>query len=119
MKPKPRLRILKASITKMPNEDFKHNIHLEVENQKNWWRKNCDASNVMEEYYMIDKNGVQCGFVSGQIVSTYLVAGAKVLKDIEDYHSFLPEGNPYSIVFRVTCNEGVTSRQKIKYEAHS
>lgn len=119
IKPKPHLKINESTITKLPNDSFRYRIRLEVENQTKWWKKSRDASNVIGEYYMIDKNGVQWGTVSNQILSPYLVAGAKAVKDIEGYHSFLPEGNPYTIVFRVTCDEGQIDKQKIIYKAPS
>ncbi len=117
IKPKPHLKIIQSTITKLPNDSFRYGIHLEIENQTKWWKRSSDASNLIGEYYMIDKNGVQWGTISNQIVSPYLVEGAKAVKDIEGYHSFLPEGNPYTIVFRVTCNEGQTDKQKIIYDA--
>jgi hypothetical protein len=90
---------------------------LEVENQTKWWKRNSDASNVVGEYYIIDKNGVQSGAVTNQSIATYLVAGAKVVKDMEGYHSILPDANPHSIIFRATCPEHIGAKQKITYEA--
>ncbi len=117
IKAKPQLKIVKATITKLSNDNFRHHIQLEIENRTKWWRKKGDASNVIGEYYLIDKNGVQCGYVTGQVISPYLVAGAKVLKDIEGYHTFLPDGNPYTIVFRATCNENAVAKHTITYQA--
>jgi hypothetical protein len=85
---------------------------LEVENQTKWWKRNSDASNVVGEYYIIDKNGVQSGAVTNQSIATYLVAGAKVVKDMEGYHSILPDANPHSIIFRATCNEHIGVNKK-------
>lgn len=115
IKPKPHLKITESTITKLPNDSFRYLIHLQLENQTKWWKRSRDASNVIGEYYMIDKNGMQWGTISNQTVSPYLVAGAKIAKDIEGYHSFLPEGNPYTIVFRVTCSEGQIIKQKVTY----
>ena len=119
IKPKPHLKIIKATISKLPHDNYTYQIHLEIENETKLWRRNGDASNITAEYFMIDKNGVLCASASNQSVSPYLLAGTKVLKDIAAHHSLMPEGNPYSVIFRVTCNEGRTAKQKITYEATS
>jgi hypothetical protein len=116
---KPHLKITKATIAKQINDDFRYHVHLEVENQRTWWRRSGDASNVLGEYYIADKHGVQGGSSSDQLMSTYLLAGTKTAKDIEGYHTLSPEGNPYSIVFRIACNETAVVKQKIVYEAPS
>ena len=117
IKPKPHLQIVKSEISRLPEGNFKYHIHLEIENQTKWWRKNGDASNVVGEYFVIDKNGVQNSAVLNQAISSYLVAGARIVKDIEGYHSFLPDGNPFLLVFRVTCSERQTAKHEITYEA--
>ena len=112
----PTLSIIKASVERQSSDKLGYHVHLEVENQKKWWKRNGDASNVVGEYYMIDKDGFQRGFVSGQLVSPYLLAGTKAMKDIEGFHVLSRDGNPYSIVFRVTCNESTGAKQLISYE---
>jgi hypothetical protein len=112
IKPKPHLVINQASITKLPNDNYKYQIRLEVQNVTKLFSRTTDASNVVAEYYMMDKNGVQWGTLTNQTVTPYLVAGTKAVKNIEAYHSFMPEGNPYQIVFRVTCNEKAVAKQK-------
>jgi hypothetical protein len=66
---------------------------------------------------MINKDGLQSGSASNQMISSFLVVGARIFKDVEAFHSLVPEGNPYSIVFRVTCQENVSVKKKIAYEA--
>jgi hypothetical protein len=119
IKPKPHLKIFKATISKQPNDNYKYQMHLEIKNEVKLGRRNGDASNVNAEYFVMDKNGVQLASVSNQSVSLYLLAGTRILKDIEAYHSLLPEGNPHSIVFRVTCSEKETAKLKIIYDASS
>jgi hypothetical protein len=117
IKPKPHLVINQVSITKLPNDNYKYQIRLEIQNVTKLFSRTTDASNVVAEYYMMDKNGVQWGNLTNQTVTPYLVAGTKIVKDIEVFHSLNPEGNPYQIVFRILCNEKVTTKQKISYNA--
>ena len=116
-KPRPNLTITKVAIERLPGDNYKYQIHMEIENRSKFWRRNSDATNVNADYYMINKDGVQCGAASNQTVASFLVAGAKILKDVESFHSLVPEGNPYSIVFRVTCQELVAAKKKIMYQA--
>jgi hypothetical protein len=114
---KPYLKIVKASIDKQSAGDFRYLVHLEVENQRRWWRKNGDASNVLAEYYIIDKDALQTGYVSGQLVSPLLLSGTRATKDIESNHLLSTEGNPFLIVFRVSCNESVRAKKLVTYLA--
>ena len=116
-KPHPCLAIMKAGVQRLPNDNYKYQIHLEVENQSKFWRRKGDATNVTADYYMISKDGVQCGAASDQVVASFLVPGARIVKEAEAFHSLVPNGNPYSIVFRVKCQESVTAKKKIVYEA--
>jgi hypothetical protein len=117
IKPKPHLAIVKATVQRLTGDNYRYQVHLEVENQLKFLRRNGDASNVTAEYYMINKDGFQCGGASDQMVCSFLVAGAKILKDSEAFYSLVPEGNPYSIVFRVICHEKVAAKKKIAYDA--
>lgn len=115
MKPKPRLRIAKARIEEKPGSRI--NIHLEVENERSWWRRNSDATYVTAEWYMMDKDHEQWGGVFNQTLSPYLMTGTKVSRQLSSAHTFKPEGNPHTIVIRVKCREGVLRRKKITYVA--
>ncbi len=106
-------------ISKLPNDNYKYQIHLELENEAKILKRNGDASNVAAEYFIVNKNGVQWASVSAQLVSPYLLSGTKILKNIEAFHSLVPEENPYSIIFRITCNEDVTIKKKILYNGTS
>jgi hypothetical protein len=117
IKPKPRLKITEAQITKLPEDNYKYQVHLMVQNETKFWRRNADATNVTADYYVIDKNDVQCAAAKGQMLAEYLCAGIKIQKDTEAYHSLTPEGNPYSVIFMVTCAEGGTAKKRIPYEA--
>jgi hypothetical protein len=119
VKQRPHLKIINPSIAKQTSDNFRYSLHLEVENERKWWRKSGDASNIVGEYYLIDKNGFLWGAVSNQLMSSYLPAGTRITKDIEGYHTLSPEGNPHSIIFRVTCNESVIAKQRISYEEPS
>jgi hypothetical protein len=119
IKPKAHLKIIKAAISKFPDDNFRYQIHLEIENEIKLLERNSDASNVTADYFIIDKNGIQWASGSNQSVSLYFLAGTKILKDIEVRHSLMTDGNPYSVVFRVTCNEGRSTKKKIAYEATS
>lgn len=119
IKPKPHLKIVNVSISKQPDDKYKNQIHLEVENEARFWTRNGDASNVTLEYFMIDRNGVQCAYAPRELVCAYLLVGTKIQKDTEGYHVLMPEGNPYSVIFRVTCNEGGIVKQTVNYEAAS
>jgi hypothetical protein len=113
---RPSLEILDASIELQSANNFQYHAHLVVANRRRWWHRSGDASNVIAEYYLIDKDHVQKGFVSGQLVTPFLLIGTKAVKDAESYHSLPPEGGPYSIVFRVTCSEGAEAKRLIPYD---
>ena len=119
IKPKAHLKIIKAAISKFPDDNFRYQMHLEIANETKLLERNSDASDVTAEYFIIDKDGVQWAYASDQSVSPYLLAGTKILKDIEVRHGLMPEGNPYSVIFRITCNEGNPVKQKIAYDATS
>ena len=117
IKAKPHLKITEATISKLANENYKHQIHLEVQNVAKLLKRNGDASEVTADYLVIDKNGVQYGATVNQMLSSYLCAGTRIQKDTEAYFSLIPERNPYTIVFRVSCAEGEMAKKKITYEA--
>jgi hypothetical protein len=119
IKPKAHLKIIKAEFSKFPDDNFRYQIHLEIENETKLLERNSDASNVTAEYFIIDKNGVQWASASNHSISLYFLAGTKILKDIEVRHSLMPDGNPYTVILRVTCNEGRPTKKKIAYEATS
>ena len=119
IKPKPHLKIVEVTISKLPDDNYKNQVHLEVANEAKLWTRNGDASNVTLEYFMIDKNGVQCAYAPRELVCAYLLSGTKVQKDTEAYHVLMPEGNPYSVIFRVTCNEGGIVKHTVSYDALS
>ena len=116
-KPKPHLTINKARVQRVQNDNYKHQIHLEVENQTKTFSRNDDATNVTVDYFIINKDNEQCATAQNQTISTYLVAGAKSITNIEAYHSLVPEGNPYSIIFLVRCKEETPTKKKIIYNA--
>ncbi len=116
-KSRPHLKVAEASVVKATDDNYKYKIHLAIANEARFWRRNGDATHVVAEYYVVNKDGVQCGSVESQPVSQVLVAGATILKDTEGFHTLLPEGNPHSIVFRLSSGEGGFARKKIVYEA--
>ncbi len=116
-KQKPHLKINTVTIQRAPNDNYKHRIHLEVENQSKSLTRNGDALNVTIDYFIINKDSIQCGITQNQILSTYLISGAKILADIEAYHSLVPEGNPYSIIFMVKSRDAAIIKKKISYNA--
>ncbi len=116
-KVRPHLKIVEAAVVKAADDNYKYKIHLAVNNEVKFLHRNGDATSVTAEYYVVNKEGVQCGSLESQPVTQVLVAGAKILKDAEGYHTLLPEGNPHTIVFRVNCREGDIARKKIQYEA--
>ncbi len=116
-KVRPHLKVTEASVVKAVEDNYKYKIHLAVNNETKFLHRNGDATGLTAEYYVVDKDGVQCGSLESQPVTQVLVSGAKIFKDAEGYHTLLPEGNPHTIVFRVTCREGETARRKIQYEA--
>ncbi len=111
-KPKPHLRITEAKIVRLPNENYKFRFHLEIENERVGWKRNGDASDVGYEFYVVDKESVQRGSASAQAVTQLLLAGFKTRKETEVFLSLPPDGNPYTVVFRVTCREGDTFTKK-------
>jgi hypothetical protein len=117
LKPKPRLKITAADISRLQAENYKYQVHLEVENQTRLWRRNGDATNVTADYYVVDKDGVQCVAALGLMLSQYLCADAKIRKELEAYHSLTPDGNPFSVIFKVSCTEGASARKVLAYEA--
>ena len=44
LKPKPRLKITQATISKLPSENYKYQVQLAVQNETRWWRRNGDAT---------------------------------------------------------------------------
>lgn len=72
-KPRPNLTITKVAIERLPGDNYKYQLHMEIENRSKFWRRNSDATNVNADYYMINKDwspmwsSIQPdgGFVSG------------------------------------------------------
>ncbi len=116
-KPNPHLQINKVTVERAPNDNYKHKIHLELENQTKGLARNGDATNITLDYFIINKTGTQTAITQNQTLSAYLVAGAKILTDIEAYHSLVPEGNPYSIIFMIKSRETATVKKRITYNA--
>ena len=87
-----------------------------MENQVASWRKNGDATNVVGDFFLIDQTGNQKGFVTGQLITPFLLTGTRASKNIESFHSLPLEGRPYKVVFRVTCNEGVAAKKLITFD---
>jgi hypothetical protein len=116
VKIKPHLRIKNATISKLPNENYKFQLQFEVENERKTLTRNGDASNVTFDYYVVDKDSFQRGATFDQAISPYLLAGLKTVKETEAYLALTPEGNPYSIIFRVTCKEGNSTVEKIAFK---
>ena len=117
IKPRPHLKITNATVLKIPNENYKFQLHFEVENERKSWKRSGAASNVTSDYYVVDKDSVQRGGTYDQAVSQYLLAGLKMLKDTDMYLALTPEGNPYRIVFRVMCKEGYSATKIVAFEA--
>jgi len=112
--PKPKLKIVETRIEEMPAEN-RNILHLEVQNEKKWWRRGCDATDVVAEWYIMDKDYEQWGATFNQVLSPYLMTGAKVSKEFSIVHRFRPEGNPHTIVVLVKCREDVRKRERITY----
>ncbi len=117
IKLRPHLRITQGAISKLPNENYKYQLHLGIENQSKLLQRNGDASNVVADFFVVDKNGVQSGATTNLMISTYLCSGTKIPKDLEAYLSLIPDGNPYSIIFRATSAEGNAAKKKIAFDA--
>jgi hypothetical protein len=117
IKPKPNLTITKATISRLPEENYKYRFHLEVENKKASFRRNGDASNITFDFYVVDKDSVQRGGTFDQVITQYLLAGFKVTKETDVYLSLPPDGNPYTVVFRLVCREGQSAILKVAFEA--
>ncbi len=117
-RPKPHLKITDATISKLADENYKFQLHFEVENERKLWNRSGDATNVTSDYYVVDKDSVQRGGTYDQAVSQYLLAGLKTVKDTEMYLALVPEGNPYRIIFRVACKEGYSATKKVAFEAN-
>jgi len=112
-KPKPNLKISKVFIEKKPDE--KINIHLEVKNERKWWRRNQDAKYVEAKWFMMDKDRDQWGGVHSITLTPYLMTDTKISKTLNSAHHFRPEGSPHTIVVLVSCQEGVSSQKIINY----
>ncbi len=117
IKPKPHLKITKGTISKLPDDNYKYQIHLEIENQSKLLQRSGDASNVTADFFVIDKNGFQSGATTNLMISSYLCPGTKIPKDLEAYLSLIPDGNPYSIIFRASSAEGSVDKKRISLEA--
>jgi hypothetical protein len=85
IKPKPHLKITEGTISRLPNDNYKYQIKLEVENQSKLLQRNGDASNVTADFFVVDKNGVQSGATTNLLISSYLCAGTKIPKEFEAY----------------------------------
>ena len=116
IKPKPHLKITIARIEKIPNED-KIKLHLEIENEAKWWRRNSDAAYVVAEWYVMDKNHEQWGSASNVVLSPFLSPGTKLSRDFQILHQFRQEGNPHSIIVRISCEKGGHTKKTITYFA--
>ncbi len=117
LKPKPRLKITQATISKLPEENYKYNVQLGVQNQTRWWRRNGDATNVTADYYVVDKDGVQCVAALSLALSQYLITNATIRRELEAFHSLTPDGNPFQVIFKVACAEGIGAKKVLAYDA--
>lgn len=113
VKPKPQLRISDTIIEGLPEKRIR--IVFNLENKEKRWRKNADATNVIAEYFVMDKNHEQWGGVHNVVLSPYLPAGVKLPKQLAHSHSFEPTGNPYTVVLLIRCDEGVARKEKLAY----
>lgn len=64
---------------------------------------------------MMDKDYEQYGSIQNQMLSPYLLAGAKVTKEISTAQKFEPEGNPHTIVVVVRCRQGTWAREVVTH----
>jgi len=117
LKPKPRLKITQATISKLPAENYKYQVQLAVHNETRRWRRNDDATNVTANYYVIDKDGVQCVAALGLVLSQYLIIDATIRRELEAFHSLTPDGNPFQVIFKVSCAEGVGAKMVLAYDS--
>jgi hypothetical protein len=107
-KPKPKLRITRFVIKERTERGF--GMSIRVENVENWYRRNADATYVKAEYYIMDKSREQWGCAHNIVLTPYLVIGERISKELHDANILKVEGSPYTIVLRVTCEEGDTTK---------
>jgi hypothetical protein len=114
IEPKPHLKINKAVVAKAPNGTYE--FQLEVENTTRKWRRDSDATQIIAELYVMDKDCIQWGIHHNEMLSPFLIAGAKIAKNIRT-GSFKQEGNPHTIIVRVFSKEGATAKHQLSYVA--
>ena len=111
-KPKPHLRIIEAEV-QQTQEKNKYILHLKILNEARWLRRTSDATDVKIDTYIMDKNYEQWSASYGDL-TPYLLAHAKVSKEIPPHQNFKP-GEPYTFIIVVYCAQGVGARKKITY----
>lgn len=112
LRPKPHLK-MKPIIEDLTEENY-HMLHIEVLNEKKWWKRNKDARHVVADWYVMDKNSEHWGATYHQVISPYLGVGEKVYKNFKILHRFDQKGNPHTIVIIVRCDEGMV-KEKITH----
>jgi|YelNatPaOPRAMG01_1025707.scaffolds.fasta_scaffold12869_4 hypothetical protein len=113
LRPKPHVKI-SSRIEDLPEENC-HKLHIEVLNEKKWWKRNKDAMHVIAQWYIMDKNKEHWGATYNQAISPYLGVGEKVHKEFKIVHRFNPEGNPHTIVILVKCDPDTQVKETITH----
>ena len=113
LRAKPHLKV-NARFEKLLEENY-YKLHIEVLNEKKLWKRNKDATDVMAQWYIMDKNSEHWGATYNQVISPYLGVGEKVRKGFKLFHRFDPRGNPHEIVILITCDEGVVVKEKLTH----
>jgi hypothetical protein len=122
LRAKPHLRVNKVDFIKrkekISDTNYAYDIFLEVENHSKWWKKAVDATFVYGECYSMGKDMVQFGTLQNQMVAPFLSAGAKVRKNLNmNQYYFDSKGSPYTVIIRLWCREGATTKYTTKFDS--
>lgn len=112
LKPSPHLRLGKEIVVEMNNGRVK--VRAKAYNERKLLKRNSDATNVILKLSAIDKNNILIRMTSGY-VSACLVPNASTLSDVTFDTPLNTNGNPYTILVELRCQEGSTVKQKITY----
>lgn len=113
LRPKPHLKI-NARIEDLPEENY-HKLIIEIMNEKKWWKRNKDATHVIAQWYIMDRNKEHWGATYNQVISPYLGVGEKVQKEFKIIHRFNQEGNPHTLVVLVKCEPDTQVKKVISH----
>jgi hypothetical protein len=120
--PKPHLRLLYGRVVPKSNNpklrDDKQMLQYAVENINKRWAKNADATEVNIVFHVIDKDNRQRGEGFTCFTSHCLGIGENIPREYEINPETLlvkPQGNPHTLVFKITCKEKATAESRISY----